>query len=428
MLDIIKNVTNPTAHLSHLTIKDYILWFTKHGSIESEFYGRENYSNKIVYLKSFDTERIKPELKIGNEVYTNDYYEKIPFGHVFPPECYKQHDLTGKQADLQDQGKDVDKIDLICKRVYLSNETGKQKPDVPFQIVFYIEGDEAKRSYNKMLIPKGRVAKLHYDQYTVESRYGLWACKDFIPVVNITSWIETRGIKSRFHAFINCDKFELTANRSTIDNTPSDIISSVKERTKEIYREIIQKSDEYKEIERLIEEEEKQRQLEEDKKEFAKRIKNLSKLKKCVYKNITLFEPKTEAEVYGLIMRLMAVNPDLFDFEILDYRTDKGIDFLVRKKSDPPELPSYKYVELKHILRGSFNHCFMYLHKVICFKIEDGLNRVKGIDGIRIITSSTDRGETKFYLTPESPSPDQDNIEIIVLETFLREKLKLEFT
>lgn len=422
------NVTNPTAHLSHLTIKDYIVWFTKHGSIEPVFYDGEKYKNKVVFLKSFDTERIKPELKVGNEQYI-DGYERISFGHIFPEECYETNDLTRLQLDMKTQGKEVKKADLLCRKVYASTtETGKKRPDVPFQIVFYIEGDETKRLYNKLLTPKGRAPRLHDDQYTVESRYGLWACRDFIPIVNITNWIETRGIKSRFHAFINCDKFELTANRSTIDNTSSDIMDSIKERMKEIYKEVIQNSNEYKETEKLIQEEEKQRKLEEDEKEFRKRVRKLDKVKKCIYKNITLFEPKTEAEVYGLLIALMTLEPNLFDFEILDYRTDKGIDFLVRKKSDPPEIASLKYVELKNILTGSFNHAFKYLYKVICYKIERGVCRVVGIDGIRNLSLNRYEGVTRYYLIPESPSPSQDNIEVIVLETFLKEKLRLEFT
>jgi len=422
------NVSSPTAHLSHVTIKDYILWFTKHGSFEPILFGREKFENKLIFLKSFDTDRIKEELRTGNEVFV-DGYEQIPFGHVFPKECYKSKDLVMLQTEIKEKtGREVKKADLLCRKVYESTkETGKNRPDIPFQIIFYIEGDETKRLYNKMIAPKGKI-NIHDDQYTVESRYGLWACKDFIPVANITNWIETRGIKTRFHAFINCDKFELTANRSAIDNTPSDIIRSVKKRIKEIYKDIIQKSEEYKEIEKIIEEEEKQRLLKEDEKEFKKRIKKIEKNKKCIYKGIIFFEPQTEAEVYGLIMSLMALEPNLFDFEILDYRTDKGIDFLVKRKDEDLDIADLKYVELKNILKGSFNHAFKFLYNVICYKIERGLNRIVGVDGIRNIEKKETSGGTKYYLVPEERSPLQSKIEIIVLEKFLKEKLNLEFS
>ncbi|HUU88438.1 MAG TPA: hypothetical protein VMX17_11900, partial [Candidatus Glassbacteria bacterium] len=421
------NVTDPTAHLSHVTIKDYILWFSKYGSIETIFNEQKNYKNRVLYLRAFDTDRIKPELKVGNEYYENGY-EVIPFGHVFPKECYTNNDLQRLQLDISDQGKEVNKADLLCREVYSSiNETGKDRPDVPFQIVFYIEGDETKRLYNKMLTPKGRTPKIHDDQYTVESRYGLWACKDFIPTVNITNWIETRGIKTRFHAFINCDKFELTANRSTIDNTPSDIMQKIRERMRGIYKDIIQNSNEYKEIEKMIEEEEKHRRLKQDEKEFKKRVKKFGEIKTCTYKGTTLFEPKTEAEVYGLLMTFMALKPDLFDFEILDYRTDKGIDFLIKRKEEDIEVANFKYVELKHILSGSFNHAFKFLYKVICYKIERGTNRIAGVDGLYVLKVNKDK-ETKYYLVPESPSPGKENIEVVVLDTFLKEKLNIEFS
>lgn len=429
------NVANPTVHLPHVNIKDYILWFSKHGTIETTLYGQKKYTSKVVFLRSFDTNRIKQGLTIGNEQYVIDNdnrYEKIPFGHIFAEECYKPDDLKRTQLDIKTKtGREVKKPDLLCRKVYASvNETGKDRPDIPFQMVFFIEGDEAKRLYNKMLSPKGRY-KIHDDQYTVESRYGLWACKDFIPIINITSWIETKGIKTRFHAFINCDKFELTANRSSIDNTSSDVIYALKQGARAIYREIIQTSEEYKEIEKLLEEEEKQRLLDEDRKEFDKRRKKLSKIKTCKYNDRVLFEPKTEAEVYGLLMTLMVLEPELFDFEILDYRTDKGIDFLVRKKEEknvPTELADLKYVELKHILSGSFNHAFEFLNKIICYKTGIRNNeQVIGIDGARTFRVFKEGNETKYYLVPEKPSPIKNRIEVIVLETLLKEKRKLEF-
>lgn len=47
-------------------IKDYIMWFTKHGSFEKEI-GKNNYADNIIKLKAFDESE-----------------EIIPFGHVFP--------------------------------------------------------------------------------------------------------------------------------------------------------------------------------------------------------------------------------------------------------------------------------------------------------------------------------------------------------
>jgi len=422
------NVTNPTAHLSHVTIKDHILWFTRHGSVEPILYGPEQYKNKILFLKSFDTDRIKPALKTGYEDYDNGY-ERIVYGHVFPNEYYKDKDLTKLQADLKEQtGKEFKKADLISKNVHISkDETAMNMPNIPFQMIFFIEGDETKRLYNKMLKPRGRQRKDHDDQYTVESRYGLWACKDFVPIVNVTRWIETRGIKTRFHGFVNCNEFELTANRSSIDNTPSDILDRIKERVKEIYDEGIRQSKEYKTIVLVIEEEEKQRQLHEDEKEFKKRLKKIDKLKKCIYKNVILFEPRNEVEVYGLLVTLMTLEPNLFDFDIIDYRTDKGIDFLTKKKMDPIETADFKYVELKHILKGSFNHAFKFLYKVICYRLEKGLGKVIGVDDIRILQTKDTQDGSKFYLVPEEPSPIKDKIEVIVLEKFLLDKLGIKF-
>ena len=45
------------------------------------------------------------------------------------------------------------------------------------------------------------------------------------------------------HAFVNCQDLRLTANRGSIDNTPSEILEDLRKAVQEIYNEIIQGDD-----------------------------------------------------------------------------------------------------------------------------------------------------------------------------------------
>ena len=64
--------------------------------------------------------------------------------------------------------------------------------------------------------------------YTIQERYGLWLCKDFMPIQRKNEWITTKGSEyTKFHAFINCQDLRLTANRGSIENTPSEVLQDL---------------------------------------------------------------------------------------------------------------------------------------------------------------------------------------------------------
>ena len=63
------NMNRDKRDFAHDVLKDYVLWFTRFGSVEHEF-GISNNQEKILYLQGLD--RSEPE--------------RITFGHRFPPE------------------------------------------------------------------------------------------------------------------------------------------------------------------------------------------------------------------------------------------------------------------------------------------------------------------------------------------------------
>lgn len=158
---------NERSKFIQKVVKDYIYWFTKVGSIELEL-GNNTYKDFKVHLKCLDS-RVMEELK---------------FGHIFPDE----------NCDIEKlfKEKDTSAADYYVKRYLYKDKRLKKHPEVTFDAVIYIEGDEIKRKYNPLI----RERKRDENTYKVSDRYGLWLCKDYIPISNVTNWISGFGLGS----------------------------------------------------------------------------------------------------------------------------------------------------------------------------------------------------------------------------------------
>ena len=146
---------------AHAPLKDYILWFTAWGRIHSVWGGK---------LPVPCTLQVKG---IGE-----NQLETIPYGHVFPDE---KHDFT----DLRNKDKRRPENHFV--RRWISDPIKVEGfPDRDLRIVFSVEGDSAKRDSNIMLKKLGRRAGSPFPyesaRYTVSERYGIYVCKDFIPI------------------------------------------------------------------------------------------------------------------------------------------------------------------------------------------------------------------------------------------------------
>ena len=113
--------------------------------------------------------------------------------------------------------------------------------------------------------------------YTIQERYGLWLCKDRIPIQRKNEWITFKGSEyTKFHAFFNCQDLRLTANRGSIDNTPSEILQDIKNEVKKIYDDIV-KGDEWTAMEWLEDEAASYQTTEKERNNFEWRIKKINR-------------------------------------------------------------------------------------------------------------------------------------------------------
>lgn len=338
---------NVQTNYTQLVVKDYILWFTKMGSFELEL-----------------PDRIRPEFHVELQCLDRDEYETIPFGHVFPKESKDISELFETYME--------NAADHFVKKYAYLNQRLKNRSDVVFDAVIYVEGNEAKNAYNPLLRKRKDAQR---GSYKVSDRYGLWLCKDFIPVQNINSWITGFGTGSNsatlLHGFINCQKLKLTANRGTVANTDPIVTEELKEAINELLNKIETDLYKKKNFDTLQQWQQEHKTLSTEKAQFDSRKRAIEKSRCFKLNGRSFLEPKNESELFGLFISLYSLYPDKLDFEPLDYDTRIGVDIIARNKTDNQIADcEYWYIELKRTLsQKEFNHSFKNIRWIVCWDI-----------------------------------------------------------
>ena len=398
---------NSQAGFGHEALKDYILWFTKFGSCEL-LLGKKDRENVVLHLSGLG--------------HTDSEPERITFGHPFPQENTNLSTL--KKADK------VSPLDYYVARWVIPNVPVDGKPGSVLDIVFSLEGDQAKRVMNPMLHQKWKMWA--EGEYNVEDRYGLWVCKDFIAIDRKNGWVAERSEWTKFHVFVNSQDFRLTANRSSIDNTPASDLGCIEQTVRRVFKERIVPDERYRKYLEELERQQLYKNAEAEEKDFDRRKKAAMGQKVATLDGRTLVAPRQEGGVFSLVMQLLALNQTLFGFTIVDYDTSFGYDLLVTNDTALDlNRAALRFVEMKHELRRDFNHSFAKLAAVICWDTklanEDVVEDLAGQKRIVKITSpKSDPSQeyTRYMLVSDTAS---HNIEVFVLKEFLADKLKLDF-
>ena len=398
---------NRRDKFTHHNIRDYIKWFTRAGSIQWVFNSNAENSTEI-YLRGLG--------------YEHDGFEKFEARHDFGKVTENMEQLLEWHGYYAP--------DYYCRRSVWKGHL-KNHPEIRYQAVFSIEGSRVKYSYNPMLRRRGFQHPDIDNGYKIQDRYGLWLCKDFIPIQRKNEWLPTQKTEwTRLHAFINCQEFCLTANRGSIENTPTEILEDLHNVVKSIYNQI-EESDDWHHLEWLERDASANRTINKEKSDFDWRKKRLNQANIASYEDFILIEPQRESGVFALFLQLSMLAPDLFPFQVLDYDTHQGIDVIVKGDNTTPIMNAKLfYVEFKHQLERSFNHSFENLHSVVCWDTQVKQDHtVESLDGaeirtMRIVQPESDNDYTRYFLE-DSRNPHR--IEVFVLKDYLKQKLGLEF-
>jgi len=212
-------------------------------------------------------------------------------------------------------------------------------------------------------------------------------------------------------------------------NTEPGVIKDLKEQVARVLDEI--DSDLHRQgLFTLQEWQNEERTLGVERADFERRKESIASRKVAVIDGQVFLEPQNEAEVFACFVRLMALRPGLFPFELLDYNTNRGIDILARNKTETPIADcQYWYVEMKYLLRRQFNHAFSNLRWVVCW---DFASDVKDGTAMQSIVEGEDRelrfhkqdGKRFYYL--ETPTTAV-RISVIRLREFIEEHFGATF-
>lgn len=370
------------AQLDHRCLRDYCKWYSMIGTVETLYNDDLREKGILFYISGLNYEVFKgkyrstiecdpvPEFETTN---WGEEYEKIPLGHYFPPNRDDNKKMENYATSIGATGKPSYKY--YSKMIF--NDT-IEAGALSFRLIISLEGEETEKKYDLMMTRKGRTRIT--TEHTAGQRYGLWACKGGVPVEKIDDWIESgKGIGSYtyLHAFIDCDQFKLTANRGSIKNTEIDKLNTIRDKFNEIFsnpkiKRALEERQEWENLEKTIQ------SVESDNKSLKDRYKNAKKRKLIILPDGTnLLEPRkiktgySEAETFALLIQLMTKYPDLFDFKLLDYDTNVGMDFVVEDNVGNP-----RYIELKGELIKQVNHPFSLIHKFICYDTSIGSGEI----------------------------------------------------
>lgn len=374
--------------LNHSHIRDYIKWFTVFGTIRTLFDTELLDKNISLYLRGLDFDDFKSRFNTFEQidpvpqfvVIDNNEYEKLTLGHYFPPN--RSTDTSMKQYANQLSTR-YQYYEYYSKKIF--DERVSCSNGMQFHLVINAEGYETKRRYDVLLTRRGKSRT--EISHTDSERFGIWACKGGVPVQKIDNWIEgTKGTFSYIQAFIDCDDFNLTANRGSINNTDIEKLTIIKSKLNEIFdsskiKNALNERAEYEKFENVL------ASIDEDEARLKERMKNSSNARQILLPSgVILKEPThlktgySESETLILLINLIHQYPQLFDFRLVDYNTGKGIDFVVDCNGTP------KYIELKGTLTNVINHPFRHIYKFICYetkvRADDIVTDLEGISAI----------------------------------------------
>lgn len=411
------------SKLGHDQLRDYILWFTKFGSIEpllwQEFPKYERAKAQLggltLQLRGLGFDAIK---------HANDSSAKselLRFGHPFPEECF-----DGKALREKARSRKANPTDFYCRR-FVKEGTLEHFPGYRWQAVFSIEGNRTKYDANPMVRRQRYTAPA--GAYKVAERYGIWVCKDFIPADRVNVLLPGKGSEFlKFHAFFNCQEIRLSADRTSIGPTQPNVRAAIEEQILKIAREIFEDEGVAILLESLDEAEFGERTAQQEQKDYTRRVKQAKAAPSVTYKTVELREPQRELGVVAMLAQLLSAAPELFPFRVLDWNNAAGFDLLARDVTELSFEDAAKfYVECKQLLTGSFNHSLSNVRYIVCWDTDlenEGIVTAIGGDTRRMVIrpKSAEKPYTQFFLSREDAL---NNIEVFVLRRLISERLNI---
>ena len=341
-------IDHPERYFNFDTLKDYILWYTAAGSFKTKF-------ANIIQLQKY-VQNIHISLKVFLRDEINDRIEEFAGTHQFSePNENPSIDVNNEKNPRSDN---------YCKHFGpFHRETHIDGEYVSFQLYGTISG-----------INKRNEISHFYQGEKHKSRFGLYLCKDFIPIENKHDLLNDPNYQ-HYHLLLNSQSFDLTADRNNVSNGDDPRVIWVFTEFDNIWRTQIKTIAEESYF-KIRDEEEIQYDQKKRIKELANRKTNYKNIPSLIINDIPILKiPNNEAQVALLFSALLTKHPDIFDGLSIGHYSDKSTTDLICEKADG----SILLVELEYSLRNIFRHGHAYetFDYVICWIVDLEINETK---------------------------------------------------
>lgn len=397
-------------------VENYLRWFTIHGSFEHVVRGTSPVPPYRLLLKASDDTEVA----------------EVPFGHPWPNDCTDLRELKARDPRRP--------FTFFVKTFRTQNRdvSGGYKVDIA---VAY-EGARGRRERDPCIRWQGHKGGV----YLEEERYGLWLCKNHIPIEMRSEWLQDEELVApafldpkRARVLVNCDHFLLTANRGSIGNSNPALTEAVRRSVVEYLAEVVEGDDDIQKFFEEYEEDLLARKREADQKALVRRIRRHNEKQLCRItapdgRTLEFLEPSREITFFGLLSKFELWDPQLLELDTLDYDDHRGIDLLTRKPTDPGDLTSREqiaYVELKHTLEQRLNHPFSLLHAIVCWNKAIAQNdTVRDVAGASFQLTETKRDGITYsqLVAPPDDKKHKHNVRVVVVKRLLQECRQLQMS
>jgi len=358
-------IDNPERIFHFRRLKDYILWFTAAGSFKTKF---SEETNLRPYIQNI---HISPHVLLDDQITREKEY--FAGGHRFP------QPNENPKPELNEQ--EFPRSNYYCKHFGpYHNETQISGKYVSFQLYGTISG-----------IRKREEVSSFYQGETHKSRFGLYFCKDFIPIVNKAEFLKDPNYQ-HYHLLLNSQNFELTADRNNISNEDSPEVKWVLEEAYNIIEQQI-KPIALQGFFQIRAEEEVTLKQKKRAEQLVIRMKEYKDLPPLNALDLPIVKiPTNEAQVAVLFSALIAKGV-LTNFKIGTYSDKSTTDLICENKDGEPFL-----VELEYKLSNLFFHGHAYetFDKVVCWSVDLEVNERR--DTPEHITLKLVKDNDKWFL------------------------------
>jgi len=225
------------------------------------------------------------------------------------------------------------------------------------------------------------------------------------------------------HAFVNSDDLDLTANRGSVENTPSELLKDIEDTIRKIFAEKIEPNEDYIKFQDELLAIERHRHAKKEGEDYRRRQKRLESKEIATIESVDFYSPQTETDLIALVAGVQALVPDILPFFIRDYDSHFGFDGLAaRNKTLAINETQHLFVEFKLELKKDFNHTFERLDSIICWtsRVRDAeiVADLAGKTGTYHITQREDRSKAHYIVIPDSPR----NVEVIHFRELLEQR------